>query len=57
MLHYFAQDFFSAVLPVGFEDEDVLYIYAVSDLSQDMTLWAVVKPGGPIQTDWPTFPL
>lgn len=65
MLHYFAHDFFAAVLPVGFENDDVLYIYAISDLSHDMTLWAVVgchhiyitdllqqKPGGGwIQTD------
>lgn len=42
MLHYFAQNFFAAVLPVGFEDEDALHIYAVSDLSGDTTLWAVV---------------
>uniref|UniRef100_A0A8C4NSL6 Beta-mannosidase n=1 Tax=Dicentrarchus labrax TaxID=13489 RepID=A0A8C4NSL6_DICLA len=33
MLHYFAQSFFAAVLPVGFEDDDTLFIYAVSDLS------------------------
>lgn len=59
MLHYFAHDFFAPVLPVSFEDDDVLYIYAISDLSQDLTLWAVVgcphiyitdllqqKPGG-----------
>ncbi|XP_029683951.1 beta-mannosidase [Takifugu rubripes] len=43
MLHYFAQNFFAAVLPVGFEDDDVLHIYAVSDLSGDTTLWAVVN--------------
>lgn len=42
MLHYFARNFFAAVLPVAFEDEDVLHIYAVSDLSGDTTLWAVV---------------
>lgn len=42
MLHYFAQNFFAAVLPVGFEDDDVLHIYAVSDLGGDTTLWAVV---------------
>nr|XP_046269073.1 beta-mannosidase isoform X2 [Scatophagus argus] len=42
MLHYFAQDFFAAVLPVGFEDDDTLFIYAVSDLSQDLKLRAVV---------------
>lgn len=43
MLHYFARDFFSAVLPVGFEDGDSLFIYAVSDLSHDTTLRAVVR--------------
>lgn len=42
MLHYFAQKFFAAVLPVGFEDDDVLHVYAISDLSGDTTLWAVV---------------
>ena len=42
MLHYFAQDFFAAVLPVGFEDNGVLHIYAVSDLSHDTVLAAVV---------------
>ena len=42
MLHYFAQNFFSAVLPVGFEDDDALLIYAVSDLSDDLQLRAVV---------------
>ncbi|XP_061599990.1 beta-mannosidase [Cololabis saira] len=42
MLHYFARSFFAAVLPVGFEDDDTLFIYAVSDLSQDLKLRAVV---------------
>ncbi|KAM9708937.1 beta-mannosidase [Menidia menidia] len=42
MLHYFAQSFFSSVLPVGFEDDDMLSIYAVSDLSHDLRLRAVV---------------
>ncbi|XP_038584899.1 beta-mannosidase [Micropterus salmoides] len=42
MLHYFAQNFFAAILPIGFEDDDTLFIYAVSDLSHDMTLRAVV---------------
>ena len=42
MLHYFAQNFFAAVLPVGFEDDDTLVIYAVSDLSHQLTLRAVV---------------
>ncbi|XP_040055858.2 beta-mannosidase [Gasterosteus aculeatus] len=43
MLHYFARDFFAAVLPVGFEDGDALLVYAVSDLSHDLELWAVVS--------------
>nr|XP_033499478.1 beta-mannosidase [Epinephelus lanceolatus] len=43
MLHYFAQNFFSAVLPVGFKDDDTLFIYAVSDLSYNLTLRAVVS--------------
>lgn len=43
MLHYFAQDFFAAVLPVGFEDGGSLLVYAVSDLSVDLTLRAVVS--------------
>lgn len=42
MLHYFAQDFFTTVLPVGFEDDDTLFIYAVSDLNRDLKLRAVV---------------
>ncbi|XP_069017064.1 beta-mannosidase [Embiotoca jacksoni] len=42
MLHYFAQSFFAAVLPVGFEDDDTLLIYAVSDLSRDLKLRAVL---------------
>lgn len=43
MLHYFARSFFAAVLPVGFEDEGVLHVYAVSDLSHDAALAAVVR--------------
>lgn len=42
MLHYFAQNFFAAVLPVGFEEDGTLLIYAVSDLSHDLQLRAVV---------------
>uniref|UniRef100_A0A3B4B7I1 Beta-mannosidase n=1 Tax=Periophthalmus magnuspinnatus TaxID=409849 RepID=A0A3B4B7I1_9GOBI len=38
MLHYFAQNFFAPVLPVGFEDKDNFFIYAVSDLSEDLWL-------------------
>lgn len=45
MLHYLAADFFADVLPVAFEDDDgTLLIYAVSDLSQDLKLRAVVGP-------------
>lgn len=43
MLHYFAQNFFAAVLPVGFEDEDTFFVYAVSDLSDNLKLRAVVR--------------
>ncbi|XP_067335844.1 beta-mannosidase isoform X1 [Channa argus] len=42
MLHYFARNFFAPVLPVGFEDNDTLFIYAVSDLNQDLKLRTVV---------------
>ncbi|KAM6912817.1 beta-mannosidase [Xenentodon cancila] len=42
MLHYFAQSFFAAVLPVGFEDDGTFFIYAVSDLTRDLKLRAVV---------------
>uniref|UniRef100_A0A3Q3XH45 Beta-mannosidase n=1 Tax=Mola mola TaxID=94237 RepID=A0A3Q3XH45_MOLML len=42
MLHYFAQNFFAAVLPVAFEDDNTLFIYAVSDLNHNLTLRAVV---------------
>lgn len=42
MLHYFAQSFFAAVFPVAFEEDDTLVIYAISDLSRDLKLRAVV---------------
>ncbi|XP_061103135.1 beta-mannosidase isoform X2 [Conger conger] len=42
MLHYFAQDFFAPVLPVGFQDQGLLLIYAVSDLTSDLTLKVVI---------------
>lgn len=42
MLHYFAQSFFAAVFPVAFEEDDTLLIYAISDLSRDLKLRAVV---------------
>uniref|UniRef100_A0A672HVY4 beta-mannosidase n=1 Tax=Salarias fasciatus TaxID=181472 RepID=A0A672HVY4_SALFA len=41
MLHYFAQSFFAAVLPVGFEDDGTMFVYAVSDLSQELKLRTV----------------
>uniref|UniRef100_A0A674CT90 Beta-mannosidase n=1 Tax=Salmo trutta TaxID=8032 RepID=A0A674CT90_SALTR len=46
MLHYFAKDFFSPVLPVGFEDQGSLVVYAVSDLSHDLHLrtWSSLDP-------------
>ncbi|KAM6221639.1 beta-mannosidase [Rhynchocyon petersi] len=52
MLHYFAQHFFAPVLPVGFEDQNIFYVYGVSDLHLDyrMTLtvrvhtWSSLKP-------------
>ncbi|XP_076002860.1 beta-mannosidase [Genypterus blacodes] len=43
MLHYFAQDFFADVLPVSFEDDGALFIYAVSDLSHSLNVRAVVS--------------
>lgn len=42
MLHYFAKDFFAPLLPVGFQDEGNLLIYAVSDLNSNKTLSVVV---------------
>lgn len=42
MLHYFAQNFFAPVLPVGFEEEEEFFIYAVSDLSEDLSLSTAV---------------
>nr|XP_003410544.1 beta-mannosidase isoform X1 [Loxodonta africana] len=52
MLHYFAQHFFAALLPVGFEDNNVFYVYGVSDLHSDCRLtltvrvhmWSSLKP-------------
>ncbi|MEQ2162885.1 hypothetical protein GOODEAATRI_024512, partial [Goodea atripinnis] len=43
MLHYFAQNFFAPVLPVAFEDDDTLFVYAVSDLNRGLKLRAVVR--------------
>ena len=42
MLHYFAQNFFAAILPVAFEDDNTLFIYAVSDLNHNLTVRALV---------------
>ncbi|XP_019408778.1 PREDICTED: beta-mannosidase [Crocodylus porosus] len=52
MLHYFAQHFFSLLLPVAYEDGGVLYIYGVSDLHSDCELtlkvsvhqWSSMEP-------------
>uniref|UniRef100_A0A8D1TM09 Beta-mannosidase n=1 Tax=Sus scrofa TaxID=9823 RepID=A0A8D1TM09_PIG len=48
MLHYFARNFFAPLLPVGFEDEDVFFIYGVSDLHSDCTvmLTAIISQQG-----------
>lgn len=43
MLHYFARNFFAPLLPVGFEDEDVFFIYGVSDLHSDYTVMLTVR--------------
>lgn len=43
MLHYFARNFFAPLLPVGFEDEDVFFIYGVSDLHSDCTVMLTVS--------------
>ncbi|NXN94233.1 MANBA mannosidase, partial [Rhinopomastus cyanomelas] len=44
LLHYFAQKFFAALLPVAYEDKGIFYIYSVSDLHEDhkLTLQVVV---------------
>ncbi|XP_061020300.1 beta-mannosidase isoform X1 [Dama dama] len=43
MLHYFARHFFAPLLPVGFEDKDVLFIYGVSDLHSDHQTMLTVR--------------
>uniref|UniRef100_A0A673TDD3 Beta-mannosidase n=1 Tax=Suricata suricatta TaxID=37032 RepID=A0A673TDD3_SURSU len=43
MLHYFARHFFAPLLPVGFEDQDVLFIYGVSDLHSDCKAAVTVR--------------
>lgn len=43
MLHYFARNFFAPLLPVGFEDKGVFYVYGVSDLHLDSKVKLTVK--------------
>lgn len=43
MLHYFARHFFAPLLPMGFEDQDVFFIYGVSDLHSDCKAKLTVK--------------
>ncbi|XP_007951844.1 beta-mannosidase [Orycteropus afer afer] len=43
MLHYFAQHFFAPLLPVGFEENNVFYVYGVSDLHSDYRLTLTVR--------------
>uniref|UniRef100_A0A2R9A4B3 Beta-mannosidase n=1 Tax=Pan paniscus TaxID=9597 RepID=A0A2R9A4B3_PANPA len=43
MLHYFAQNFFAPLLPVGFENENTFYIYGVSDLHSDYSMTLTVR--------------
>uniref|UniRef100_A0A452RRU1 Beta-mannosidase n=1 Tax=Ursus americanus TaxID=9643 RepID=A0A452RRU1_URSAM len=43
MLHYFARHFFAPLLPVGFEDQDVFFIYGVSDLRSDCEVKLTVR--------------
>ncbi|XP_057403401.1 beta-mannosidase isoform X3 [Balaenoptera acutorostrata] len=43
MLHYFARHFFAPLLPVGFENEGVFFIYGVSDLHSDHKMMLTVR--------------
>ncbi|MEE6460575.1 hypothetical protein FKM82_001012 [Ascaphus truei] len=43
MLHYYAKNFFAPVATIGFEDDDTLYIYGVSDLLDDRVFKLAVK--------------
>lgn len=43
MLHYFARHFFAPLLPVGFEDKDMLFIYGASDLHSDQQMMLTVS--------------
>nr|KAF6431819.1 mannosidase beta [Rousettus aegyptiacus] len=52
MLHYFAQHFFAPLLPVGFENQGVFFVYGVSDFHLDCNVtltvrihsWSSLKP-------------
>ncbi|XP_028713225.1 beta-mannosidase isoform X1 [Peromyscus leucopus] len=43
MLHYFARRFFAPLLPVGFEDKGMFYVYGVSDLHRDYNTQLTVR--------------
>ena len=43
MLHYFARRFFAPLLPVGFEDKGVFFVYGVSDLHSDSSMTLTVS--------------
>lgn len=43
MLHYFARRFFAPLLPVGFENQSVFFIYGVSDLRSDCNVTLTVS--------------
>lgn len=43
MLHYYAKAFFAPVATSAFEDENILYIYGVSDLSKDCSFKLALK--------------
>nr|KAF6501266.1 mannosidase beta [Molossus molossus] len=43
MLHYFARHFFAPLLPVGFENEGVFFVYGVSDLHSDCNVTLTVN--------------
>ncbi|ELK06379.1 beta-mannosidase isoform X1 [Pteropus alecto] len=43
MLHYFARHFFAPLLPVGFENQGVFFVYGVSDFHLDCTVMLTVR--------------
>lgn len=43
MLHYFAQHFFAPLLPVGFENQGVFFVYGVSDFHLDCNVTLTVS--------------